>query len=858
MLKIRSRFVYCIGLAVLSFLFTVTAIPASAIRHLNDSSEISQAQYTHPAQDLEQGRALYDLGRFAEAAAVWQQASQTYRSQSDFLNHALCLTYLSLAYQALGDWQQAEQTITQSVNILKEDTSTERQRLRIMAQALNTQGRLQLALGQPEAALNTWQSAEQAYTQVEDILGALGSQINQAQAFQSLGLYRRAQVILERAYEHLRAQPSSSLKVVGLRSLGTVWQVIGNLTDAQTMLQESLVIARELNLPNEISATLFGLGNAARSLGDAEAALQFYQQAAETAPELAVQLEAQLNQLSLSVELEQWEQVQQLRSIIEEQLVHVSKSRVAINLRVNLATTLMQTWSNESAPLATPSSIAALLSVAVQQARELQDAKAESLALGYLGRVYEQTHQWNEAQKLTQQALALAQSVNASDIAYRWDWQMGRILEQQGDRTGAITAYREAVTTLQTLRGDLVAVNPNIQFSFRQEIEPVYRELVKLLVQGENPNQSDLQQAREVIEALQTIELENFLRSACLNAVPREIDDVDASAAVVYPILLKDSLSVILSLPGQNLSVHNIALSTQEAEISLRQLFESFNPIFPLQASQSAARRVYDWLIRPIESKLVDQQIATLVFVLDGAFRNIPMPALFDGQQYLVEKYNIAIAPGLQLLESESLNQEKLPILIGGLTEARQGFAPLPGVAIESQEIASQLESQVFLDQNFTKEVLQEQIRGTRSSVVHLATHGQFSSKLNETFILTWNDRLAVTDLRSILQAREETELNPIELLVLSACQTAEGDQQAALGLAGLAVRSGARSTLATLWAVDDESTAQLMVEFYEALTQQGESKAAALRQAQLRLLNSSDYAHPYYWAPFVLIGNWL
>jgi CHAT domain-containing protein len=112
--------------------------------------------------------------------------------------------------------------------------------------------------------------------------------------------------------------------------------------------------------------------------------------------------------------------------------------------------------------------------------------------------------------------------------------------------------------------------------------------------------------------------------------------------------------------------------------------------------------------------------------------------------------------------------------------------------------------------------------------------------------------------LDTLLRAREQGELNPIELLVLSACQTATGDRRAALGLAGLAVRSGARSTLATLWSVNDRSTALFMVEFYRELGQPGVTKAQAVRNAQLALLKQPQYEHPYYWAPFILLGNWL
>jgi len=146
----------------------------------------------------------------------------------------------------------------------------------------------------------------------------------------------------------------------------------------------------------------------------------------------------------------------------------------------------------------------------------------------------------SSAQDLTQQALILAQAINASDIGYRWQWQLGRLLKAQGDVKGAIAAYTESVKTLQSLRNDLVAINSEVQFSFRDEVEPVYRQLVDLLLQSEEnsePSQQNLVQARAVIESLQLAELDNFFRIACLQGKPVQIDQVvdkdDPTAAVV-------------------------------------------------------------------------------------------------------------------------------------------------------------------------------------------------------------------------------------------------------------------------------------------------------------------------------------
>ena len=140
--------------------------------------------------------------------------------------------------------------------------------------------------------------------------------------------------------------------------------------------------------------------------------------------------------------------------------------------------------------------------------------------------------------------------------------------------------------------------------------------------------------------------------------------------------------------------------------------------------------------------------------------------------------------------------------------------------------------------------------------VVHLATHGQFSSNAEDTFVLTWDEKINIDELNRLIRG-DSKQLRPVDLLVLSACETATGDRNSALGLAGIAVRGGARSTIASLWAVSDEATVELMTYFYQQLAQSKATKAEALRQAQLAILNNKKFSHPFYWSAFILIGNW-
>jgi CHAT domain-containing protein/tetratricopeptide (TPR) repeat protein len=887
-LFLRSLYIR-IGLGLLTFFLITTVLPVAAHYSLTNfpgklaGKELKSKQLTNnliaqnpsTLSQLEQGRTFYKAGRIAEAAAVWKQAAQGYDALGEPLNQALCLSYLASAYQDLGQLQDAQKAISQSLELITNNKQQTTNNKQILAQALNTQGSLQLAMGQTEAALNTWKQAENAYADAGDKAGMLGSQINQAQALQTLGLYRQAQTTLEQVNEKLQAQPNSFLKASGLQSLGVALQVVGDLQKSQAVLEQSLAITQSVDSSSDTSSILFSLGNTVRALQDYEKALELYQKAVTTATNPTTKVEAQLNQLSVLVQLKKWETAQALLPQIQSNLSNLPPSRATIYAQVNLAENLMKGSAVSSQESGVSSNqqqadLAEVLARAVQQARILKDPRAESYALGQLGKLYQYTQQWSEAQKLTQEALSLVQAINASDIAYRWQWQLGQILKQQENLSGAVAAYTEAVNTLKSIRSDLVTINPDVQFTFRDSVEPVYRELVELLLQppsaqgrdGGNPSgvpsQENLEKARQVIESLQLAELDNFFREACLNAKPEQIDQVDPTAAVIYPIILPNRLAVILSLAGQPLRYYQTQLPQSEVERTLDQLLQSLSPFLPSKQRLSLSQQVYDWLIRPVETLLAESEVKTLVFVPDGSLRNLPMAALYDGKQYLVEKYSLALSQGLQLLQPRSLIRKQLKALTAGLTQARQGFAALPGVATELNQIASEVRSELLLNQQFTKKILEDQIQTTSFPIIHLATHGQFSSKAEETFLLTWDGRIDVKDLDRLLRTRERENTNPIELLVLSACQTATGDKRATLGLAGLAVRSGARSTLATLWSVEDRSTARLMSEFYRELIQTEVSKAEALRQAQLTLLKKSNYQHPFYWAPFILVGNWL
>lgn len=590
-------------------------------------------------------------------------------------------------------------------------------------------------------------------------------------------------------------------------------------------------------------------------------ALNYYQQSINQALSNTTKVQAHLNQFSLQIELGQAPSLASLKSL-QTQLDALPASRSKIYAQVNFAKGLSCLQAKQ--PGAVTSNLPLqVLQTAVQQAEILQDLRAQSYTVGSLGQFYESQKDLSSAKQYTNTALNLAQQIQADDVAYQWQWQMGRLLKIS-DRSQALSYYKAALERLQTLRSDLIALNTDVQFSFRESVEPVYRQYVDLLLQS--PNQPDLIQARNVIEALQLAELDNFFRDACSDAEPTLIDQLtnvqDSNAAVFYPIILGNRLDVILKLPRQSeLQHYSVPQSAVTVQTVLADLRQKLTEPYTIQTVKQPAQQVYRWLIEPVEVALAKADVKTLVFVLDGSLRNIPMAALYDGERYLVEKYAIALTPGLQLLNPKPLKQVSVNALTGGLSVARQEFSALENVVTELETIGTIVPTKVkLINETFTESNIAKAIQSVPVSIVHLATHGRFSSQAENTFILAYDDRININKLETLLRSRNPQSKDEIELLVLSACETAAGDQRAALGLAGVAVRAGARSTLASLWKADDEVTARLISEFYRKLYQSGSNlnKAIALQEAQREVLSDPNSRHPRFWAPFVLLGNWL
>lgn len=859
---------------------------------------------------LQQGLRSYKSRNYEEAYQLWRKASQVASDQDLPLQGSLALNNQSLALQNLGRWQEAETAVDQSMALLTglEDQSSSQVYHEILAKVWNTRGQLSWIRGDYAQASQAWEEASHFYDQANKLVGMIQTQLNRSKALQALGLNYQSLQILEEVHNSLDEYPNSDVKATVLESLGLSFRRIGRLSRSREILMEGLTISEDAAVKSSI---LSELANTERYMADlaierkrtAEAmdldrsALNNYRQAIST-DSSTNRIRPYLNQQRLLLEKGNWSDAvgigRDLRPLVDRR----SLGRISVEERLSwiytqtclkqvieldnlscISTTRRQILperpvSSFEEDILSWDDIVSSLNETYSLAQEIDDPVSQSQVLTQMGHIFELRGQTIEAQRFTEQAIFFLEGLQAPEVKYRLEWQLGRILAQQGKRKEAIGSYESAISTLGRVRGNLINTNTDTQFTFRDNIEPIYRELVELLLvvdsSGISPSNSSLERAIELIDELQLAELENFLRCNLIFSDPTDIEPTprdNSDAAFIYPIILEDRVAVISRIPDNELTYHEMFIDRIELEMTVNSIQES---VLRRDVGTVTARsgKLYNGLILPLEDILLSSSPDTIVFVLDRELRNIPMSLLYDvkNDQYLVEKpYSVAILPTSKLF-NQKVERRGIEILAGGisipLTAENIEFSALD-VENELNQILAEIPGRILLDRELTRGNIQANLDSDNYSVLHLATHGNFSSDPEDTYILihsgeSENGQLLRPDSLDILLDNSELPDDlPLDLLVLSACKTAEGDNRAPLGLAGIAIQSGVKSTVATLWQVSDESIVEFMAEFYKLLDQPGMTLSEAVKESQLALLDNPRYQNPYFWAPYVLVGNW-
>jgi CHAT domain-containing protein len=740
------------------------------------------------------------------------------------------------------------------------------------ANNLMAQGLTQFERGEFASAASAWQPAADLYEQSGNINLYINALIRLSESYQRLGHYSKALSVLEdkalQAAEHTH-DPEQIAAVLG--NLGQLYFLLGQFNQAQSHLNRSIQLAQQPALQAlgllHLAQVLTVQQNYSAAQSQLTQSIKLAQQ--NNQPWLAIK--ALMNQVWLFLErgnksaahtqlTSLWSQLQPLPNNHEKAYLLIKFSQFAQQLD----------W-----PL---SELQPILTTAITLAKEINDQYALSQAQGQLGHRYEQAQQYPLALQFTQQARFAAEQVHALNLLYHWEWQAGRLLNAQHDRNNAISAYQRAKAVIAELQLIPQESNTNCQPTARPDfntvIKPLLLELADLLLQrsqtaaDNHSRQADRRTARAVIESFKQTELQDYFKDECITQVlgkPREIDEIADQTAVIYPIVFEQRLELLLSLPNQAIQQVTQAVTAQQFRQTVSTLRTQLENNAQNDNYLKPAQQLYTWLIQPIVPTLKTHQVNTLVVVPESSLRTIPLAVLHDGNHFLIEQYAVVTTTSVTLTapNSNTLTAENISVLSSGLTQVTpeikaQGYHAL----IFADEVLDFLQQQYpqsyrqLKGKLFTYPHLQDEWAQKPYRLLNINSHAQFAHDFDNTFIVTYDDKMKINQLEKLIKTGKYRD-NPLELLTLSACETAKGDERAALGLSGIALKAGARSVLATLWKSKEAVAYHLTLAFYQHLKQSRLSKAQALQQAQQTLL-TSQFKHPHDWSPFILIGNWL
>jgi CHAT domain-containing protein len=508
----------------------------------------------------------------------------------------------------------------------------------------------------------------------------------------------------------------------------------------------------------------------------------------------------------------------------------------------------------------------------------------------------------------------------STELLLELEWRKGRLAKQNGQMTIALAAYQRAAEYLERIRQDLPIEYLDGRSSYGTTIAPIYENLLEILleqsgVQTPAVRTRYLERARDIVELTRQAEMQDYLGDRCVvtstgNAETGSTTPTDGTA-YLYSLQLPESTALLLVTPT-GIVHHRVTVDGAQLRELSREFAEQLRYGKPTYIA--SAQLLYNLLIRPFDTTLAAQQIGNLVVIPDGVLRLVPFGALHDGQRFLIENLAIATATGITMTRLDEPGGQVRALVAGlanpgpvvdkfaqrmlaansaaptssrtsrdltathtGIRSAQQGLRALqgtakdpramseelrlslalPGVKLEVAAVGEILGATRLLDSEFNLEQFSNEAENGEYRILHIASHGMFGGSADSSFILTYDELLTLNRLQAMLST-DAFRRNPIELITLSACETAEGNARAPLGIAGAAMKARARTVLGTLWPVEDNAARHLMEQFYAGIIVQRSSKVAALRQAQIGMIHSDEFGHPFFWAPFTLIGNWL
>ena len=687
--------------------------------------------------------------------------------------------------------------------------------------------------------------------------------------------------------------------------LGLALLQAGRVADADHVLRAAY--ERSSGAARESAA--LALGNAAAMAGDLPRARALYGEVAEapagasadTPARRAARLIAQLDLARLDRSPQRLEPLQRLYPSLAGIGALDDRARAYLSLGLAAGSRDGDAVSAEADGLAERS-----LQAAAELAQQAHDPRLLVECADARAQLEEARGRYAEAAQLDTDAIAQAEILplgSVEPLLVTLEWRAARLDRRRGDEAGALAHLLRAQRHLQAIRQDLPIIDEAGRSTYDSLQRPLFTDLADLLLKNldrldSSERSARLNRALEAIEVTHQAEMQDYLGERCaVEAIGGDAGAPEAGVAVIYTIILEDRLEVIVRLHDRVLHhTSAIGAAALQAEIDA---FRAQLTDFASSRYRATAQRLYGYLVGPFEGELASAGVGALVIVPDRYLRLIPFAALYDGHAFLAERYVLSSVTGLTMTASgarprphsllaglsepgpvvgrlielgylastDSDPDRNLMVLSAPSQRALRGTAEASGeeAALRRELLLPAVQSEIralepfgrgvpLLNADFTVARFEREVRSGHYSVIHIATHGHFGDRAQDSFLLAFDDVIQMNDLQSLIADNGQGS-DGIELLTLSACETAKGDDRAPLGFAGAAIKARARTVVGTLWAVNDEASEQFMQAFYAGLRQHG--KAYALTQAQRSLIGSERFSHPYYWAALVLFGDW-
>jgi CHAT domain-containing protein/Tfp pilus assembly protein PilF len=828
------------------------------------------------------GRAYADLSQFQKAVGYYEEALAIFREIKHLRGEGATLNSMGIAYDNLSQSEKAIDCWERALPIFRKLKDRSR-----VGAALNNIGIAYLHLNQYEKMIGYQEQALAIRHEAEDRRGEGASLHNLGIAYAALVQYEKAIGYYQQALAIHREVRDRRAEGVTLDSLGNSYAGLGQYEQAIAYRERALAVQREVKDRLAEGRTSGNLAQTYYSLGQFERAIAHGEQALAIAREIKDRYDEGRALSYLAGALSSLMQQEKARGYYEQALA-ISREVKDRSAEAGELSGLMETWQASGVPRLA-------IFYGKQAVNVVQSVRSDIVGLGqdlqqsFLNGNDKPYHTLAEI-LIAEGRLAEAEQVLAllkeeEFFQYiRRDGNEASTLSRRADMTPEEAefekSYREIGDRLMSIgseRGDLLAKK-----TLTAEQSQHLVQLEQDLATGNHAFESFLKDLTQHFSGKPEMagRIENLRET---QGIMEDLRELPAGTVAIFTLIGDDSFHAILRTPdAQKAYEYPIKAADLNRKIlEFRQVIQD-----PNLDPRPLARELYDILIGGMADDLRQAKAQTLMWSLDGALRYIPLAALYDGKQYLVEQYRVSVMTLASNMRLKDHPDKDWKAAAFGVTKGFEENSALPSVSAELTGIVKILGGEIKLDDQFTQQSMRQTLL-KRYPVVHIASHFRFRPGNDTKSFLLLGDggHLSLAELKTSANL-----FGGVQLLTLSACNTGVGDGAEVEGFGTLAQRQGAKAVIASLWPVADESTSLLMQELYRLReSKAGTTKLEALRAAQLRLLRgdkrvepaaegdrvvittrppssvpsfprnvNAPYAHPYYWAPFFLMGNWL